>query len=105
MNLSRVLSCINIRPRVFGGFALILGLLVLLAGFVMVQVAEIGGSIDELVVSADADSAMSRVNAAMLGSNGAVEKFIRTWNVGDKNAAAQAIDAVAQLTGEVDRKF
>ena len=41
----------------------------------------------------------------MLSANGAVEKFIRTWNVGDRDAATQAIARVGQLTDQIERQF
>jgi methyl-accepting chemotaxis protein len=105
MKLARMLSSVGVRPRVFGAFALILSFLVLLAGFAMVQVGRIGGTVGELVTSAAGDAGMSRVRASLLGANGAVEKFIRTWNVADKDAAAKALDAVGALTDQVDRQF
>jgi methyl-accepting chemotaxis protein len=105
MKLSLVMSWIGVRPRVFGGFALVLSFLVLLAGFAMVQVGQIGGTVNDLVNSAAGDAGMSQVRAALLGADGAVEKFIRTWNVGDKDAATKAIDGVGQLADQVGRQF
>ena len=105
MKLSSILSWIGVRPRIFGGFALILSFLVLLGAFAMVQVGRIGGTVNELVTSAAGDAAMSQVRAALLGANGAVEKFIRTWNVGDKDAATRAIENVAQMADQLDRQF
>jgi len=105
MKLSLMMSWIGVRPRVFGGFALILSFLVLLAGFAMVQVEQIGGTVNELVTSAAGDAGMSQVRAALLGANGAVEKFIRTWNVGDKEAATKAIEGVGKLADQVEQKF
>ncbi|WP_456716875.1 methyl-accepting chemotaxis protein [Bradyrhizobium sp. USDA 4353] len=98
------MSWIGIRPRIFGGFALILSFLVLLGGFAMSQVGRIGGTVDELVASAAGDAGMSQVRAALLTANGAVEKFIRTWSVGDKDAAGRAIDAVGTLADEVEKQ-
>jgi methyl-accepting chemotaxis protein len=105
MKLSLLLSRIGIRPRVLGGFALILSFLVLLSGFALVQVGQIGGTINELVSSADGDASMAQVRASLLGANGAVEKFIRTLNVGDKAAAAKAIDAVGGLLDQTEKQF
>ncbi|MBV9559844.1 MAG: HAMP domain-containing protein [Bradyrhizobium sp.] len=99
------MSWIGTRPRIFGGFAVVLGFLVLLAGFAMVQVEHVGGTVDELVISAAGDAGMSQVHAALLTANGAVEKFIRTWNVGDKDAAAKAIERVGQLADQVGGQF
>src|SRR3569832_1875854 len=104
MKLASVMSSIGVRPRIFGGFALVLSFLVLLAGFAMVQVAGIGGTVNELVTSAAGDAGMSQVRAALLGANGAVEKFIRTWNVGDKEAAAKAIDNGGGRGGRGERR-
>src|SRR3569833_330561 len=84
MKISSSLSWIGIRPRIFGGFALVLGFLVLLAGFATMQVERIGGTVNELVVSAAGGGGLSQVRASLLSANGAVEKFIRTWNVGDR---------------------
>jgi methyl-accepting chemotaxis protein len=105
MKLSLMMSWIGVRPRVFGGFALVLSFLVLLAGFAMVQLGQIGGTVNDLVNSAAGDAGMSQVRAALLGADGAVEKFIRTWKVGDKDAATKAIDGVGQLADQVDRQF
>jgi methyl-accepting chemotaxis protein len=105
MKLSHMMSAIGVRPRVFGGFALVLSFLVLLAGFATVQVERIGGTVNELVASAAGDAGMSQVRAALLSANSAVEKFIRTWNVGDKDAAAKAIDVVGKLADQVDQQF
>jgi methyl-accepting chemotaxis protein len=105
MKLSLMMSWIGVRPRVFGGFALVLSFLVLLAGFAMVQVGLIGGTVNDLVNSAAGDAGMSQVRAALLGADGAVEKFIRTWNVGDKDAATKAIEGVGQLADQVDLQF
>ncbi len=105
MKLSSMMSWIGVRPRVFGGFALVLSFLVVLGGFAMVQVERIGGTVNELVTSAAGDAGMSQVRAALLSANGAVEKFIRTWNVGDKNAATQAIAGVGQMADQIERQF
>jgi methyl-accepting chemotaxis protein len=105
MKLSSLMSWIGVRPRIFGGFALVLSFLVLLAGFAMIQVERIGGTVNELVVSGAGDAGMSQVRAALLGANGAVEKFIRTWNVGDKDAATKAIENVGQLADQVERQY
>jgi methyl-accepting chemotaxis protein len=105
MKLTSLMSSIGVRPRIFGGFALVLSFLVLLAGFAMVQVERIGGTVNELVTSAAGDAGMSQVRAALLGANGAVEKFIRTWNVGDKDAAAKAITGVGQMAEQVESQY
>jgi len=105
MKLTSLMSSIGVRPRIFGGFALVLSFLVLLAGFAMIQVERIGGTVDELVTSAAGDAGMSQVRAALLGANGAVEKFIRTWNVGDKDAAAKAIAGVGQMAEQVEARY
>ncbi|MGC2779434.1 MAG: methyl-accepting chemotaxis protein, partial [Bradyrhizobium sp.] len=105
MKLSSSLSWVGVRPRIFGGFALVLSFLVLLGGFAMVQVGRIGGTVDELVTSAAGDAGMSQVRAALLGANGAVEKFIRTWNIGDKDLAANAIEAVSRLADQAEQRY
>ena len=105
MNPSLLLSQIGIRPRILGGFALILSFLVLLSGFALVQVGQIGGTVNELVSSADGDARMAQVRGSLLGANGAVERFIRTLNVGDKDAAAKAIDAVGGLLDQTVKQF
>ena len=105
MKLSHMMSRVGVRPRVFGGFALVLSFLVLLAGFAVVQVERIGGTVNDLVTSAAGDAGMSQARAALLEANSAVEKFIRTWNVGDKDAAAKAIDGVGKLADQADRQF
>src|SRR3569833_919516 len=105
MKLSSMMSSVGVRPRIFGGFALVLSFLVLLAGFAMVQVERIGGTVNELVTSAAGDAGMSQVRASLLSANGAVEKFIRTWNVGDKDAATKAIAGVGQMAEQVERQY
>ncbi len=105
MNPSLLLSQIGIRPRILGGFALILSFLVLLSGFALVQVGQIGGTVNELVSSADGDARMAQVRGSLLEANGAVERFIRTLNVGDKDAAARAIDAVGGLLDQTVKQF
>src|SRR5207237_9336358 len=105
MKLPRMIAWIGVRPRVFGGFALVLSFLVLLAGFAMVQVERIGGTVNDLVTSAAGDAGMSQARAALLSANSAVEKFIRTWNVGDKDAAAKAIAGVGRLADQIERQF
>ncbi len=105
MKLSLMMSWIGVRPRVFGGFALVLSFLVILAGFATIQVERIGATVNELVTSAAGDAGMSQVRAALLGANGAVEKFIRTWNVGDKEAATKAIEGVGRLADQVEQQF
>ena len=105
MNVFLLLSRISIRPRVFGGYALILGFLVVLAAFAAVQVGRIGGTVGELVVSADGDAGMARVRTALLVANGAVEKFIRTGTAADRDAAAKAIDNFGRIFDQIDRQF
>ena len=105
MKSSSMMSRISIRPRIFGGFALILSFLVLLAGFAVVQVEQIGATVDQLVVSAGGDAGMSQVRAALLEANGAVERFIRTGNISDKSVATKAIEKVGQLADRVDGQF
>jgi methyl-accepting chemotaxis protein len=105
MKRTSMLSRIGIRPRIFGGFALILSFLIVLAGFAAMQVQRIGGTVDELVISAAGDAGMSQVRAALLSANGAVEKFIRTWNVGDKDTASKAIGQVAEQTDRIEQQF
>ena len=105
MNVTLVLSHIGIRARVFGGFALILGFLVLLAVFALNQVATVGGTLRDLVTSADGDAGMSQVRIAVVAADGAVEHFIRTRNLGDRDAAKAAIDGFARTFDGVDRTF
>lgn len=105
MNISHLLSWVGVRPRIFGGFALVLSFLVALAGFSLVQVGRIGATVGDLVASADGDASISKVRSSLLGANSAVEKFVRTWNVGDKAAAIKAIDNVGKLAEEADRDF
>jgi methyl-accepting chemotaxis protein len=105
MNLFLLLSRIGIRPRVFGGYALILGFLIALAAFAVIQVGRIGATVDELIVSAEGDAGMARVRTALLVANDTVEKFIRTGNVADRDAAAKAIDSFGGTFDQVDQQF
>ena len=101
LNFSRI----GIRPRVLGGFGLILGFLLILAVFVVGQVGQIGGTIGELVTSADGDAGMARVHTSLLAANNAVEKFIRTRNLGDRDAATKAIEGFGQTFDQIDQRF
>jgi methyl-accepting chemotaxis protein len=105
MNLSLLLSRIGIRPRIFGGFALILAFLTVVALLAVTRLSEIGGTVGELVTSADGDAGMARVHAALLSANTAVEKFIRTRNLGDRDSAAKAIDKFGQVFDEIEQRF
>ena len=105
MNAILNFSGIGIRPRVLGGFALILGFLLVLAVFVEDQVSQIGGTIGELVVSADGDAGMAQVHTSLLAANIAVEKFIRTRNLGDRDVATKAIDGFGQTFDQIDQRF
>jgi methyl-accepting chemotaxis protein len=105
MNLFLLLSRIGIRPRVFGGYALILGFLIALAAFAVVQVGRIGATVEELIVSAEGDAGMARVRTSLLVANDTVEKFIRTGNVADREAAAKAIDSFGRTFDQIDQQF
>ncbi|MCP3473233.1 methyl-accepting chemotaxis protein [Bradyrhizobium sp. CCGUVB1N3] len=105
MTLSLLLSRIGIRPRIFGGFALILGLLTVLALLAVMRLSGIGGTVRDLVTSADGDAGMARVHAALLSTDLAVEKFIRTRNLGDRDSAAKAIDKFGQVFEQIDQQF
>jgi methyl-accepting chemotaxis protein len=105
MNMSVTLSRLGIRPRMFGGFALILGILLMLAFFALQQIDAIGGTAGDLVTSADGDAGMSRVRVALMATNGAVERFVRTHNQNDRDAARRGIDAFAQTFETVEQRF
>ena len=105
MNVTVILSRVGIRARVFGGFALTLGFLVLLAFFTFSKVGAISDTVSDLVTSADCDAAMSEVRTMLAVVDGAVERFIRTRNLGDLQAAKTAIDGFGKTFDEVDRKF
>ena len=105
MNLSLLLSRIGIRPRIFGGFALVLGFLCVLALLAVLRLSEIGGTVGDLVTSADGDAGMARVHAALLSANVTVEKFVRTRNLGDRDSAMKAIDGFGQTFDQVDQQF
>jgi methyl-accepting chemotaxis protein len=105
MTQSPLLSRIGIRPRIFGGFALILGFLTVVALLAVLRLSEIGGTVGDLVSSADGDAGMAHVHAALLSANIAVEKFVRTRNLGDRDSAAKAIDTFGQVFEQIDRQF
>jgi methyl-accepting chemotaxis protein len=105
MNMIVALSRLGIRPRMFGGFALILGILLMLAFFALQQIDAIGGTVGDLVTSADGDAGMSRVRVSLMATNGAVERFVRTHNQNDRDAAKRGIDAFAQTFETVDQRF
>lgn len=105
MNLFLLLSRIGIRPRIFSGFALILGFLIFLAVFALAEIGQIGGTVDALVKSADGEAGMARVRTALLEANGAVGKFVRTRNVGDRADATKAIEGLRQTFDQVDQQF
>jgi methyl-accepting chemotaxis protein len=95
----------GIRTRVLGGFALILCFLAGLAVFTVAQLGQIRITVGDLVISADGDAGMARVNGALAAANLAVEKFIRTRNLGDRAAATKAIETFGQIFDETDQKF
>ncbi|MEN3380643.1 MAG: hypothetical protein V7608_687 [Hyphomicrobiales bacterium] len=105
MNITVTLSRLGIRPRMFGGFALILGVLLMLAFFALQQIDAIGGTAGDLVASADGDAGMSRVRVSLMATNGAVERFVRTHNQNDRDAAKRGIEAFAQAFESVDQRF
>jgi methyl-accepting chemotaxis protein len=105
VNLFRLLSRVGVRPRIFGGFALILGFLVFLAVFTVAEVGQVGETVSALVKSANGDAGMARVRTALAAANGAVEKFIRTRNVGDREGAGKAIEDVGATFNQVDQQF
>jgi methyl-accepting chemotaxis protein len=105
MKLSILLSRVGIRARVFGGFTLILGFLIALATFVLIEAGTIDGAVRDLLISADGDAEMSQARIDLMETNAAVEHFIRTGNVGDRNAARKALDRLAQNLGDIDGKF
>lgn len=102
MNLSLLLSRIGIRPRIFGGFALILAFLTVVALLAVTRLSEIGGTVGDLVSSADGDAGMARVHAALLSADTTVEKFIRTRNLGDRDGAVKAIDKFGQVFNQIE---
>ena len=100
-----LLSRLTIRPRIFGGFAIVLAFLIFLAAFALNQASEIGGTVGSLVASADGDAGMARVHTSLLVANGTVERFIRTRNVGDRSDAAKALDVFSATLDEVNARF
>ncbi|HWK45653.1 MAG TPA: methyl-accepting chemotaxis protein [Stellaceae bacterium] len=105
MNIFLLLSRIGIRPRVFGGFALVLGFLIFLSLFALSELGQVGGTVGVLVTSADGDAGMARVRTSLMAANGAVEKFIRTRNLGDRDAATKAIDEFGRTFDQIDQQF
>jgi methyl-accepting chemotaxis protein len=106
-NMSAILNFarFGIRARVFGGFAMLLCFLGILAVFTLQQLGQIGQTVDQLVTSADGDAGMARLQSALLSANGIVEKFIRTRNLGDRDAASKGIETFSQTFDEVDQRF
>ena len=52
MKLTHVMSHVGVRPRVFGGFALVLSFLILLAGFSMVRTQRVmPGAVEEMAAA------------------------------------------------------
>jgi methyl-accepting chemotaxis protein len=99
------LARFGIRARIFGGFAMLLCFLGILAVFTVQQLGQIGQTVGELVTSADGDAGMARVRSALLTANGTVEKFIRTRNLGDRDAANKEIESFSRIFDEVDQRF
>jgi hypothetical protein len=48
---------------------------------------------------------MARVRTSLLVANDTVEKFIRTGNVADREAAAKAIDSFGRTFDQIDQQF
>jgi len=105
MRLSILLSYVGIRARVFGAFTLFFGFLIVVAIFVFGEVGVIDGAVHDLLTSADADADMSQARIALMGTNAAVEHFIRTGNLNDRDAARSAFDRLAQRLADIDGKF
>ena len=105
MNLLRLLSRVGIRPRIFGGFALILAFLTIVALLAITQLSEIGGTVGDLVTSADGDAGMERVHAALLSANAEVERFIETRNLDDRDNAAKAIESFGRAFDKLGAQF
>ena len=95
----------GIRTRIFGGFAMLLCFLGILAVFTLQQLGQIGQTVGELVTSADGDAGMARLQSALLTANGTVEKFIRTRNLGDRDEANKQIESFSRTFDEVDQRF
>ena len=67
--------------------------------------SEIGGTVGDLVASADGDAGMARVHAALLSANTAVEKFIRTRNLGDRDSASRRSTSSVRCSTEIEGQF
>jgi hypothetical protein len=75
MNANHLLSRVSIGARIAAGFSLILLCTAALSFFAVDRVTGIGSTVQELVESGEADSALGQVQAALATANQTVERF------------------------------
>jgi methyl-accepting chemotaxis protein len=85
------LSRMNVATRISGGFGLILLFVAAITAFALQRVDVIGQTVDGLVHSGAADSAMADVRASLVIADRAAEHFLRTRNNEDNDAAKRAL--------------
>jgi methyl-accepting chemotaxis protein len=105
MNVTRLFSRLSIGARIAAGFSLILLFIAALSLFALDRVTAIGSTVQELVDSGDADSALGQVQAALASANQAVERFARTRNQGDQEIANKALATLDKTVASTEARF
>lgn len=100
-----LMSRVGIRPRVLGGFGLLLAGMIAAAAFAISQMGAIGDTVGALVHSADADAGMARVGNAMLAADVAIGRAVRTRTQGDESLAKASLNELTSAFDQVDRAF
>jgi hypothetical protein len=105
MNANHLLSRVSIGARIAAGFSLILLCTAALSFFAVDRVTGIGSTVQELVESGEADSALGQVQAALATANQTVERFARTRNQGDHAVAKKALVALEKAVASSEPRF
>lgn len=100
-----LMSRVGIRPRVLGGFGLLLAGMIAAAAFAISQMGAIGDTVGALVHSANADAGMARVGNAMLAADVAIDRAVRTRTQGDESLAKKRLNELTSAFDQVDRAF
>lgn len=100
-----LVSHVGIRPRVLGGFGLILVGIIAAAAFTISHISTIGGTVGALVQSADADAGMAKVGAVLLTADSAISRAVRTRSEVDQALAKKRLDELATALDRVESEF
>jgi methyl-accepting chemotaxis protein len=101
--ITALLSRVAVGTRITAGFGVILIFVAAISLFALQRVDGIGDTVDELVRSGTADSAMADVRAALVGADRAVEHFLRTRSNEDHEAAKRALVSLEASLAAADK--